>query len=520
MVPRPPLFQRRVPPARCASTSQRITSGIDRLHAAIDAGRHTILDQYTFRWRDGRLALALGLGSLFNHADTPNVAFTLDTRTDSIRYTVMRHVEDGDELTIFYGNTLWFGPPREVAPPSDDDEWGGLKAVAVDEEKEEEDLDEIIPEAELPFTRLTISADEEDESTMRVWALDVPHPAHIGPLLRYVKARGLDTPALAHLKRVRKRDGVTTLLLCAAEEIASGPTSDSGPTAEPPALADILSFIGAPLDTFAPPYILPVPLTPARTPATLATKSVLWPVTYAPRRTPAPGEEEGEQWTRGRVRWAEAAMKKAILAGQEAELRGEVPVGVCVPTPYGEGNEGDEDWITAHDTRTSAGHPLRHAVLNVVRAIADRHAAAPAPAAVHVAPAGPLAAVVDPGAQQDRDASSLPTPSPSPAPHSSSAATHDAPAPSRGYLLTAHSLFATHEPCIMCAMALLHSRVRNVFYLHPRPKTGGLGGGAAEAAVCVPGLKGVNHRFGVAVWKAASESEQAERLDVGDDVDV
>lgn len=26
-------------------------------------GRHTILDHYTFKWRDGRMALALGLGA-------------------------------------------------------------------------------------------------------------------------------------------------------------------------------------------------------------------------------------------------------------------------------------------------------------------------------------------------------------------------------------------------------------------------------------------------------------------------
>ena len=27
-------------------------------------GRHTVLDHYTFKWRDGRMALALGLGAL------------------------------------------------------------------------------------------------------------------------------------------------------------------------------------------------------------------------------------------------------------------------------------------------------------------------------------------------------------------------------------------------------------------------------------------------------------------------
>ncbi|KAI6114114.1 hypothetical protein F5141DRAFT_986933, partial [Pisolithus sp. B1] len=26
-------------------------------------GRHTLLDHYTFKWRDGRIALALGLGA-------------------------------------------------------------------------------------------------------------------------------------------------------------------------------------------------------------------------------------------------------------------------------------------------------------------------------------------------------------------------------------------------------------------------------------------------------------------------
>jgi tRNA-specific adenosine deaminase 3 len=63
------------------------------------------------------------------------------------------------------------------------------------------------------------------------------------------------------------------------------------------------------------------------------------------------------------------------------------------------------------------------------------------------------------------------------------------------YLLTSLTLFTTHEPCIMCSMALIHSRVKEVVYLYPMAKTGGCGGVA-----CLPTLKGVNHRFGICHW--------------------
>lgn len=48
----------------------------------------------------------------------------------------------------------------------------------------------------------------------------------------------------------------------------------------------------------------------------------------------------------------------------------------------------------------------------------------------------------------------------------------------------------------MCSMALLHSRVKEVFYLIPMKKTGGCGG-----LTCLPKLGGVNHRFRISQWK-------------------
>jgi len=64
------------------------------------------------------------------------------------------------------------------------------------------------------------------------------------------------------------------------------------------------------------------------------------------------------------------------------------------------------------------------------------------------------------------------------------------------YLCTGYDVYVTREPCVMCAMALVHSRVRRVFYGYSKSNDddgpGGLGG-----SVSVHLLKGINHRFEV-----------------------
>ncbi|KXZ47055.1 hypothetical protein GPECTOR_38g292 [Gonium pectorale] len=52
---------------------------------------------------------------------------------------------------------------------------------------------------------------------------------------------------------------------------------------------------------------------------------------------------------------------------------------------------------------------------------------------------------------------------------------HEAGA-SRPYMCTGYDCFVVMEPCIMCSMALVHSRVQRVIYCRPDPQHGALGG--------------------------------------------
>ena len=262
-----------------------------------------------------------------------------------------------------------------------------------------------------------------------------------------------------------------------------------------------------PILDLAPPYQLIVPRSAALTPASLALKNALWPTVFAPRR-----KGEPEDWSRARAQWACAAMLRVVEEARAARAAGEVrmclpdyslpkacvshthyppdpqlPIASYVPSPPEE-----PAWPSylACDTRLSSAHPLRHAALNVVRALADSttSASTSASASTSVAAAAPI-----------------PSP-PASTPASAKNGQH--------YLLTSRALFTTHEPCVMCTMALLHSRVKEVFFLVPMQRTGGCGG-----AVCVPKLDGVNHRFAIGQWKAGAGGISVEGLGIDENTD-
>lgn len=84
----------------------------------------------------------------------------------------------------------------------------------------------------------------------------------------------------------------------------------------------------------------------------------------------------------------------------------------------------------------------------------------------------------------------------------------DAEASSQPYICTGYDLYVTREPCVMCAMALVHSRIGRVFY----------GTASADGALGtkykIHSQKDLNHRF--EVYKGVL-GKQCEDLNASDD---
>ncbi|MEM8582959.1 MAG: SET domain-containing protein [Bacteroidota bacterium] len=69
----------------------------------------TILHDYYFNWgEDGRAAIALGYGGLYNHAADPNADYYMDFDGQTINFFARRDISAGEEITIDYGDRIWF----------------------------------------------------------------------------------------------------------------------------------------------------------------------------------------------------------------------------------------------------------------------------------------------------------------------------------------------------------------------------------------------------------------------------
>ena len=75
--------------------------------------RGYILYEYYFEWKKESIAIALGYGSLYNHAENPNAEFQPDYQNQYIIFNALRDIPAGTEIVVDYhaGNPheqVWF----------------------------------------------------------------------------------------------------------------------------------------------------------------------------------------------------------------------------------------------------------------------------------------------------------------------------------------------------------------------------------------------------------------------------
>ncbi|MCL6270637.1 SET domain-containing protein [Sansalvadorimonas sp. 2012CJ34-2] len=82
-------------------------------HKDIDHLRSTVLNNYYFCWgrNQDQAAIALGLGSIYNHSYTPNALYRVCEDEEIIEFLAIKKILPNEEITINYNGT-----PNDQSP--------------------------------------------------------------------------------------------------------------------------------------------------------------------------------------------------------------------------------------------------------------------------------------------------------------------------------------------------------------------------------------------------------------------
>lgn len=307
-----------------------------------------------------------------------------------------------------------------------------------------------------PWLCYPVLSDLQSEAVEPLWAFAAPilDKKETSRLVR--ELNGLSPlPGLQHVKRVRAVRAAGSphpleVLLCLA-----GDRPQDSPAPSVRALLPSIQGSG-----LGEPFLVQVPARPPLTRAQFQLASQLWPTAFHEDKqvtVALKGELFGPAQRATMSRYMEAA----LAAARAGRALGMEAVGAVAVDPAAQ-----QVVAVAHDCR--GAHPLHHAVMVCIDLVA--HGQGGGCYSFHRFPA----------------CSSTP------------------PEPGAGeqpYICTGYDLYVTREPCIMCAMALVHSRIGRVFYGASSDD------GALGTTYKVHTHKDLNHRFEVYRGVLAKECE-------------
>lgn len=74
----------------------------------------SVMDDYVFSAGDGKVAVAFGYCSFFNHDDDPNVTWKVFADVKRMIFIATRDIRKGEEMFVSYGNSYWL--TRKIEP--------------------------------------------------------------------------------------------------------------------------------------------------------------------------------------------------------------------------------------------------------------------------------------------------------------------------------------------------------------------------------------------------------------------
>ncbi|CDQ57303.1 unnamed protein product [Oncorhynchus mykiss] len=260
-------------------------------------------------------------------------------------------------------------------------------------------------------------------------------------------------PGLQHIKRVRscKDKGSPhplEVIVCLASD---APVIDRSKELH---ISDLSSSGRLNCEGLGYPFLVKIPACPPLTRPQFEQASKLWPTSFHEDKQVTVALR-GQLFTSSQKSKMQEYMMAAVAAARAGQESGMKAVGAAVVDP-----EAERILAVGHDCQ-QGGHPLHHAIMVCIDLVARGQ--------------GGGAYTYDkyPACQ-------------SVLPYSSPSQKQVEP-----YICTGYDLYVTREPCVMCAMALVHSRIGRVFYGTASTD------GAFGTKYKIHAQKDLNHRFEV-----------------------